>query len=174
MLVAAGKTVVDSGGIMPNPTYTKVQEGAALARKEQVDFILVVGGGSVFDAAKAISAQVACDGDLWELEIVEHGSPDASRLISTGCIVTLSGTGAEQNAGDVITNEELHVKGPLWGALPRFAALDPALTLTMPAKQLMSGAFDTLSHCMETYFGTPGCAKKLSNDEVFQILAECR
>lgn len=72
-----------------------------------------------------------------------------------GCIVTLSGTGAEQNNGAVITNEETHVKGAFVGALPSWAALDPALTLTVPHAQFMSGAFDTLSHCMESYFGTP-------------------
>ncbi len=72
-----------------------------------------------------------------------------------GCIVTLSGTGAEQNNGAVITNEETHVKGAYLGAMPMWAALDPALTLTVSNAQFMSCAFDTLSHCMESYFGSP-------------------
>lgn len=152
-LTAAGKTVVDFAGIMPNPTYAKVQEGANLARSEKVDFILAVGGGSVFDCCKVVSAQAKLDEDIYEFEYAKGGMPD--EFIPMGCIVTLSGTGAEQNSGGVITDEERHVKGALWGALPSWAALDPALTLTVPHAQFMSGAFDSLSHCMETYFGTP-------------------
>ena len=152
-LEGAGKTVVDFGNIMPNPTYDKVQEGAALVRQVNADFILAVGGGSVFDCCKVVSAQAKLDEDIHVFEHVEGKMP--SQFVPMGCIVTLSGTGAEQNNGAVITYEELHVKGPFLGALPRFAALDPALTLTVPLPQVMSGAFDSLSHCMETYFGTP-------------------
>ena len=152
-LEQGGKRVVDFGGIMSNPTYAKVQEGAALARAEQVDFILAAGGGSVFDCCKIVSAQAKLDEDIYEFERAQGKTPSAG--IPLGCVVTLSGTGAEQNAGGVITFEERREKGPLWGTLPSWAALDPALTLTAPATQFMSGAFDTLSHCMETYFGTP-------------------
>ena len=164
LLEAAGKTVVDFGGIMPNPTYAKVQEGAALARAEQVDFILAVGGGSVMDCSKAVSAQASYDGDLWELEVVKGESPDVTGMIPVGCIVTLSGTGSEQNTEGVITNEELQVKGSLYGPLPRFAVLDPALTRTAPPEQFMSASFDALSHCMEIYFGTPRTATCASDD----------
>ena len=152
-LRAAGKRVVDFGGIMSNPTYEKCQEGAALARAEQVDFILAVGGGSVFDCCKVVSAQACLDEDIEKYEHADGRMP--TEFIPMACIVTLSGTGAEQNDGAVITNEETHVKGPFAGALPRWAALDPALTLTVPHMQFMSGAYDTLSHCMESYFGTP-------------------
>lgn len=152
-LTSAGKRVVDFGGIMPNPTYEKCQEGAALAREEQVDFILAVGGGSVFDCCKVVSAQAMLDEDIETFEHADGKMP--SSFIPMGCIVTLSGTGAEQNNGAVITNEETHVKGAYLGAMPMWAALDPALTLTVPHTQFMSGAFDTLSHCMESYFGSP-------------------
>lgn len=152
-LRAAGKRVVDFGGIMSNPTYEKCQEGAALARAERVDFILAVGGGSVFDCCKVVSAQACLDEDIEKYEHADGQTP--TEFIPMACIVTLSGTGAEQNDGAVITNEETHVKGPFAGALPRWAALDPALTLTVPHAQFMSGAYDTLSHCMESYFGTP-------------------
>jgi alcohol dehydrogenase YqhD (iron-dependent ADH family) len=152
-LEAAGKAVVDFGGIMSNPTYDKVQEGAALARERGVDFILAVGGGSVFDCCKVVSAQAKTDQDIYELEYVDHGTP--TEFIPLACIVTNSGTGAEQNSGGVITDEKRHVKGAFWGALPQWAALDPAVTKTVPRAQFMSGAFDTLSHCMETYFGAP-------------------
>lgn len=152
-LRAADKRVVDFGGIMPNPTYEKCQEGAALASSEHVDFILAVGGGSVFDCCKVISAQAMLDEDIEDYEHSQGKIP--TEFIPMGCIVTLSGTGAEQNNGAVITNEATHVKGAFVGALARWAALDPALTLTVPCAQFMSGAFDTLSHCMESYFGVP-------------------
>lgn len=152
-LTGAGKRVVDFAGIMPNPTYEKCQEGAAFAREESVDFILAVGGGSVFDCCKVVSAQAKLDEDIEDYEHAQGKMP--ASFIPMGCIVTLSGTGAEQNNGAVITNEETHVKGAFVGALASWAALDPALTLTVPRAQFMSGAFDTLSHCMESYFGTP-------------------
>lgn len=152
-LTGAGKRVVEFGGIMSNPTYEKVQEGAALAREEGVDYILAAGGGSVFDCCKVVSAQAKLDCDIYDYEYVQKKMP--TRFIPMGCVVTLSGTGAEQNAGGVITDEARKTKGALWGALPNWAALDPAYTLTVPRAQFMSGAFDSLSHCMETYFGAP-------------------
>lgn len=153
MLNEAGKTVTDFGGIMPNPTYAKVQEGAKLAREQDVDFILAVGGGSVSDCCKIVSAQARLDSDIWDYEYVEHKVP--TDFIPLGVIVTASGTGSEQNNGAVITNEEKKQKSPLWGCFADFAILDPDLTKTVPMKQVISGAFDTLSHCMETYFGHP-------------------
>ncbi len=153
LLTAAGKNVTEFTGIMSNPTYAKVQEGARLAREKEIDFILAVGGGSVIDCCKVVSAQAKTDADLWELETVQHGGPTA--FIPMGAVVTAFGTGAEMNNGAVITNEEKKVKGPLWGAFYDFAILDPAYTMTMPMGQVISGAFDALSHCMETYMGEP-------------------
>ena len=153
LLTAAGKNVTEFSGIMSNPTYAKVQEGARLARENAIDFILAVGGGSVIDCCKVVSAQAKTDADLWELETVQHGGP--AGLIPVGAVVTAFGTGAEMNNGAVITNEEKKVKGPLWGAFYDFAILDPAYTMTMPMGQVISGAFDALSHCMETYMGAP-------------------
>ena len=153
MLGEAGKTVTDFGGIMPNPTYAKVLEGARLAREQDVDFILAVGGGSVSDCCKIVSAQARLDSDIWDYEYAERKIP--TDFIPLGVIVTASGTGSEQNNGAVITNEEKKLKSPLWGCFADFAILDPGLTKTVPMKQVISGAFDTLSHCMETYFGHP-------------------
>ena len=149
----ADKQIVEFSGIMSNPTYDKCQEGAKIARAAGVDFILAVGGGSVFDCCKVVSAQAKLDEDIEDYEHKQGEMP--TEFIPMGCIVTLSGTGAEQNNGAVITNEQTHVKGPFVGALADWTALDPALTLTVPHTQFMSGAFDTLSHCMESYFGTP-------------------
>ena len=153
LLAAAGKNVTEFTGIMSNPTYAKVQEGARLARENRIDFILAVGGGSVIDCCKVVSAQARTDADLWDLETVQHGGP--VDFIPMGAVVTAFGTGAEMNNGAVITNEEKKVKGPLWGAFYDFAILDPAYTMTMPMGQVISGSFDALSHCMETYMGTP-------------------
>ena len=153
LLTAAGKTVTEFSGIMSNPTYAKVQAGAALAREKHIDFILAVGGGSVIDCCKIVSAQAKLDEDIWELEYGKHGLP--TEFIPMGAVVTAFGTGAEMNNGAVITNEDKMLKSALWGAFHSFAILDPAYTMSMPSRQVISGAFDSLSHCMETYLGTP-------------------
>lgn len=145
------KDVVDFPGIMPNPTYAKVQEGAALAKEKKVDFILAVGGGSVIDCCKIIAAQVKADEDIWEMEFSKGKFP--TDYLPMGAVVTASGTGAEQNCGAVITNEEKDIKTGVFGAYASFAVLDPGLTASVPAMQVISGAFDTLSHAMETYLG---------------------
>ena len=152
-LEASDKNVTDFGGIMPNPTYAKVQEGAQLVRENNIDFILAVGGGSVIDCCKIVSAQALLDEDIWDMWYVGHRLP--TEFISMGAVVTASGTGAEQNNGAVITHEEKKLKQPLFGAFHSFAVLDSDLTKTVPMKQVISGAFDTLSHCMETYMGKP-------------------
>ena len=153
ILKAAGKEIVEFTGVMSNPTYEKVQEGARLARERSVDFILAVGGGSVIDCCKIVSAQAKLDADIWDYEYGDRKVP--TEFIPMGAVVTAFGTGAEMNNGAVITNTDKMLKSPLWGAFYDFAVLDPAYTMTMPMKQVISGSFDTLSHCMETYFGTP-------------------
>ena len=152
-LTECGKQVTDFGGIMPNPTYAKVQEGARLVRENKIDFILAVGGGSVIDCCKIVSAQSRLDEDVWDMWYIHHRLP--TDFVPMGAIVTASGTGAEQNNGAVITHEEKKLKQPLFGAYYTFAVLDSDLTKTVAMKQVISGAFDTLSHCMETYMGKP-------------------
>ena len=152
-LKAAGKTVTEFSGIMSNPTYAKVQEGAKLAREKGIDLIVAVGGGSVFDCCKIISAQAKTDEDIWKMEFEHHTYP--SSFVPMIAIVTASGTGAEMNNGAVITNEEKKIKAGLLGAQADIAMLDPDYTMSLPMTQVISGAFDTLSHCMETYFGKP-------------------
>ena len=161
ILNAQGKNVVEFSGIMPNPTYKKVQEGAKLARENNVDLILAVGGGSVSDCCKVVSAQARLDEDIWEMEMTRHTFP--SRFIPLGTIVTVFGTGSEMNAGAVITHEEKKLKSGIFGAQADFAFLDPMYTLSVPFGQVISGAFDTLSHAMETYFGKPD-ENNLSDD----------
>lgn len=151
LLQEAGKEIVEFSGIMPNPTYQKVQEGAGLAQKNNVDFIIALGGGSVIDCCKVISAQTQLQEDIWSMEYEKGIFPKAG--IPIGAVVTVSGTGAEMNAGGVITHEEKNWKGGIFGVAPAFAVLDPAYTMSVPPMQVLSGAFDTLSHAMETYFG---------------------
>ena len=152
ILKEVGKTVTEFTGIMSNPTWEKVQEGAKLARDNKIDLVLAVGGGSVIDCCKIVCAQAITDEDLWEIAMVRHGV-FAGEPIPLGAVVTASGTGAEMNGGAVITNEDAKIKGGMFAAAPRFAILDPEYTMSLPRMQVLSGAFDTLSHAMETYFG---------------------
>lgn len=152
ILKAAGKQVTEFAGIMSNPTWAKVQEGARLARENKIDLVLAVGGGSVIDCCKIVCAQAVTDQDLWELEMVQRKAPTVAP-IPLGAVVTASGTGAEMNGGAVITNETAKIKGGMFAAAPRFAVLDPEYTMSLPRMQVLSGAFDTLSHAMETYLG---------------------
>lgn len=156
ILKAAGKDVVEFSGIMANPTYDKVLEGAALARQHQADLILAVGGGSVMDCCKAVALAAVYDGDIWQDFWVKPGRIDVTP-VPLGIVMTTSGTGSEMNGGAVITNEALKIKtGRDYPQLnARFALLDPLYTYTVPKKQMISGAFDSFTHMMETYFSAP-------------------
>lgn len=155
-LKEADKEVIEFAGIMANPTYAKVMEGAALAKEHKVDLILGVGGGSVMDCCKAISLAAAYDGDIWSDFWARPGIIDFEP-VPLGVIVTVAGTGSEMNGGAVITNETLKVKtGRDYSKCnPAFALLDPTYTYSVPKFQMVSGGFDILSHIMETYFSEP-------------------
>ena len=156
ILEAAGKRIVDFSGIMSNPTYAKVQEGARLARENRVNLILAVGGGSAMDCCKAVSLAARYEGDIWEDFWAQPGVVDFEPL-PLGVIVTVAGTGSECNGGAVITHEEKKVKtGRDYPTCnPRFALMDPTYTYSVPMRQMVSGGFDILSHIMETYFSEP-------------------
>ncbi|MDE7357824.1 MAG: iron-containing alcohol dehydrogenase [Lachnospiraceae bacterium] len=156
ILKGEGREVVEFSGIMPNPTYAKVLEGAKLARENNVGVILGVGGGSVMDCCKAVSIAVRYEGDVWADFWARPGIFDFEPL-PVGVIVTASGTGSECNGGAVITNEALKIKtGRDYPKCnPKFALLDPTYTYSVPQFQMVSGGFDTLSHMMEIYFSEP-------------------
>lgn len=156
ILKDAGKDVVEFSGIMANPTYDKVLEGAALAHQHQADLILAVGGGSVMDCCKAVALAAVYDGDIWQDFWAKPGRIDVTP-VPLGIVMTTSGTGSEMNGGAVITNEALKIKtGRDYPQLnARFALLDPLYTYTVPKKQMVSGAFDSFTHMMETYFSAP-------------------
>lgn len=156
ILSDAGKTVVEFSGIMSNPTYSKVLEGAALARERGVTGILAVGGGSVMDCAKAVSMAAVYDGDVWENFWVRRGVI-AFTPLPLGVVVTMSGTGSECNGGAVVTHEEQKIKNDrdYPACNPRFALMDPTFTYSVPREQMLYGGFDILSHIMEIYFSGP-------------------
>ncbi len=151
----AGARIVDFGGITANPTWAKVEEGAALANAEDVDFILSAGGGSVMDCAKAISLAARQD-RAWKKHWVRD-EPIIVDPIPHGFVVTCAGTGSEGNGRAVILNEKTHMMTaadyPELNA--RFAILEPELTATVPREQTISGAYCTLSNLMEIYFSNP-------------------
>ncbi len=153
VLKDAGKEIIEFGGIMSNPTYAKVLEGAKLAKENQADWILGIGGGSVMDCCKAVSMAAVSEKDVWEEYWAKPGVIDFEPL-PLGVIVTVAGTGSECNGGAVITNEELKIKtGRDYPKCnPEFALMDPTYTYSVPVKQMASGSFDTLSHIMEIYF----------------------
>lgn len=152
-LEAAGKDVVEFGGIMPNPRTPRFRRVRRLPAKGASTSFWPWGGGSVIDCCKIVSVQAKTDRDVWQMEFVDHEFP--AEGIPMGAVVTIFGTGAEMNNGAVITNEETKQKNGMGGSFNRFAVLDPAYTLSAPMKQALSGAFDMLSHSMETYFGKP-------------------
>lgn len=156
ILKDAGTQVFEFGGIMPNPTYNKVLEGARLVKEQDIHLITGVGGGSVMNCCKAISVAAMVKKDARENYLGCPGEIDFEP-VPVGVIVTVSGTGSEVNGGAVITNEETKVKSgkDYMECNPTFALLDPEYTYSVPKLQMVSGAFDTLSHVMEIYFCEP-------------------
>lgn len=149
-----GKEVLEDGGVMPNPTVEKLYEGCKIAKENQVDFILAVGGGSVCDYAKAVSVSAYCEEDPWEKYYIRFEEPSCP-LISVGCVLTMVGTGSEMNGGSVITNPAQKLKiGHVFGreVYPKFAVLNPEITYTIPEYQMKAGFFDIMSHILEQYF----------------------
>ena len=155
ILREVGKEVFEDAGVMPNPTVEKLREGAAIARDNDVDLILAVGGGSVVDYAKAVGVSAHCEEDPWEKYYLRMEEPEC-RIVPVGCILTMAGTGSEMNGGAVITNHDSKLKiGHVFASpevFPRFAILNPELTYTVPKYQMIAGIFDIMSHLMEQYF----------------------
>lgn len=153
ILAAAGKTVVDDGGVMPNPTMERVLEGAERAKSHNVDLILAVGGGSTIDYAKAVSASAWCEEDPWEKYYMRREEPSC-RIIPVGSVLTMAGTGSEMNGGSVINNHRVNLKvGKVFGpaVYPKFTIQNPRFTFTVPRRQMVAGIFDIMSHILEQY-----------------------
>ena len=149
-----GKEVFEDGGVMPNPTVEKLYEGCKIAKENDVDLILAIGGGSVCDYAKAVSVSTYCEEDPWDKYYLRMENVD-NKIIPVGCVLTMVGTGSEMNGGSVITNHDTKLKiGHVFGdnVFPKFTILNPVFTYTIPQYQMVAGFFDIMSHILEQYF----------------------
>ena len=166
-LEAVGIGYVELGGVVPNPHLSKVYEGIELCRKEGVDFILSVGGGSVIDSAKAIGYGLAdeTEGDVWDF--YEH-TRQASACLPIGVVLTIAASGSEMSNSSVITNDETLEKRGYNNDISRpvFAVMNPEITMTLPPYQTACGCTDILMHTMERYFTNGG------NMEITDAIAE--
>ena len=154
ILNECGKTIIEDGGVMPNPTSEKLIDGCKKAREGNTDFILAVGGGSVCDYAKAVSVSVHCKDDPWDKYYLRMEDVD-NEIIPVGCVLTMVGTGSEMNGGSVITNHEQKLKiGHVFGGnvFPKFSILNPTFTFTLPKYQMVAGFYDIMPHILEQYF----------------------
>jgi len=151
ILKESGVFYMELGGVMPNPRLSLIREGIKICRKNDINFILAVGGGSVIDSAKGIAAGVKYDGDIWECYITPKRIADSLPL---GVVLTIPAAGSETSAGTVITDEESKFKRYTGGEclIPKFAILNPEFTYTLPAYQTACGASDIIAHLMERYF----------------------
>ncbi len=142
---------VELGGVKPNPRLSLVNEGIELCRKEKVDFILAVGGGSVIDSAKAIAIGVPYNGDVWDFYCKDIEIKEA---IPVATILTIPAAGSESSTGTVITNEEKQLKLSCGCELlrPLLSIINPELYFTLPKNQIANGISDMMSHIMERYF----------------------
>lgn len=147
-------TVFEFAGIEPNPTYETLMQAVQLARREKIDFLLAVGGGSVIDGTKFIAAAIPFVGDPWEI-LAKHA--EIKSAIPFGCVLTLPATGSEMNNGAVVTRRESHDKLVFASALvfPRFSVLDPIKTFTLPPQQIANGVVDAFVHVVEQYLTYP-------------------
>ena len=164
-LEKAGIPFVTLGGAVPNPRLGLVYEGIELCKKEGVDFLLAVGGGSAIDSAKAIGYGVTNEGDVWDFYDYKR---KASACLPLGVILTIAATGSEMSDSSVITREEGLVKRGYSSdyGRPRFAIMNPELTMTLPDYQTACGCADIMMHTMERYFTNGG------NMEITDALAE--
>ena len=150
-LDAASLPYCELGGVRPNPTDPKVYEGLALARTFRPDFMLAVGGGSVIDTAKTIAAGYYYEGDFWDFFI---GKAKVGRCLPVGVVLTIPAAGSEGSGNAVITNEKtlqkLGIRQPML-LRPKFAVMNPELTMPLPEWQTASGISDMMAHIMERY-----------------------
>ena len=181
LLRDGGVDFVCLGGVVPNPRLSLVHEGIDLCRKEGVDFILAVGGGSVIDSSKAIACGVPYDGEVWDFYL---GKASPECYLPVACVLTIPAAGSEMSESSVITNEDGYVKLGYSNQLsrPKFAIMNPVRTFTLPPYQTAAGVTDMIMHTMERYFShdddmdlTDALAEALMRDlmdNVFKVLAD--
>ena len=162
---------VELGGVVPNPRLSLVYKGIELAKKENVDFILAVGGGSVIDSAKAIGYGIANEGDVWDFYAQKRVT---DKCAPVGVVLTIAAAGSEMSNSSVITNDETGLKRSYHTEIsrPRFAIMNPEFTMTLPEYQTACGCTDIMMHTMERYF-TAGETMELTDkiaESVMQIV----
>ena len=162
---------VEFWGIEPNPSIETLRKAIALGKEEKVDYLLAVGGGSVIDGTKLISAGLLYDGDAWDLVLA--GRP-VTHTIPLATVLTLPATGSEMNSGAVISRHETKEKYPFYSNYPLFSILDPEVTFTLPPHQVACGIADTFVHVMEQYMTTPGQSRVMDRwaEGILQTLME--
>ena len=151
LLKEGGVPYVTLGGVVPNPRLSLAQQGIDLCRKEGVDFILAVGGGSVIDSGKCIAYGVPYDGDVWDFYL---GKAAPTTMLPVASVLTIPAAGSEMSEASVITNEDGDVKLGYSNNLarPKFAIMNPRRTMTLPPYQTAAGVTDMMMHTMERYF----------------------
>ena len=151
LLRQGGVDFVELGGVVPNPRLSLVQKGIDLCRKEKVDFILAIGGGSVIDSSKAIACGVPFDGNVWDIYM---GKAEPASYLPVASVLTIPAAGSEMSDASVITNEDGDVKVGYSNAMsrPKFAIMNPVRTFTLPPYQTAAGVTDMMMHTMERYF----------------------
>lgn len=162
VLGECGKNIIDFPGISANPTYEKVLDGIKLYKENNVDLILAIGGGSVIDCCKVICSGTEINEDIWEAQLEKGVIPE--NMGNFAVILTLSGAGAEMDCLGAVTYEKRHEKKTLTGPYAKFVIEDPNYIMTVPLKAFMPGVFDSLTHCMETYFGKTTNVSDLLNE----------
>ena len=152
----AAHTVLEFGGIEPNPTYETLMRAVELVRAERIDFLLAVGGGSVIDGTKFIAAGSLLEEDPWTA-IFEQRAASVQSALPFGAVLTLPATGSEMNSAAVVTRKATQEKRAFASrhVFPRFAVLDPTKTYTLPTRQVGNGVVDAFVHVMEQYLTTP-------------------
>ena len=150
-----GHNTVEFWGIEPNPKVETLREAVALGKSEGVDFILAVGGGSVLDGTKLISAAIPYDGDAWDLVL---DSSKIGAVVPIASVMTLPATGSEMNNGAVISNLATNEKYAFYSSFPQFSILDPKVTYSLPPFQVACGVADTFVHTIEQYLTETDCS----------------
>lgn len=150
-MTAAGSSYVALGGVQPNPRLSLVKQGVELCRKENIDFISAVGGGSTIDSAKTIVFGTPYDGDVWDFFL---GKAQAKKCLRVGMVLTIPAAGSEMSPSCVITNDETERKLAYASELmrPVFSTLNPELCMTLPKNQAANGITDMFAHVMERHF----------------------
>ena len=170
-ILSNGISYRELNGIRPNPTAEKVREGVALARKEEVDYVLAVGGGSVIDTAKAVSAGFFYDGDPFDFNL-KKAIPQ--KALPIGVVLTISSAGSEASNSCVIQDDSLSIKQGFNSDLirPQFAIENPELTFSVPPYQTFAGISDIMMHSLERYFD-PGDDDELADDWALDLVKSC-